>query len=77
MSSSNLNEKINPFEVALTQLEEASKILKLDKGMLQILSNPKRILTVSIPTKMDDGSIGYLLDLDLNIMMQEDRVKEE
>ncbi|HKX97202.1 MAG TPA: Glu/Leu/Phe/Val dehydrogenase, partial [Candidatus Nitrosocosmicus sp.] len=48
---------INPFEVALTQLEEASNILNLDKGMLQILSNPKRILTVSIPTKMDDGSI--------------------
>lgn len=57
MTSSNLNEKINPFEVALTQLEEASNILNLDKGMLQILSNPKRILTVSIPTKMDDGSI--------------------
>jgi glutamate dehydrogenase (NAD(P)+) len=57
MSSSNLNEKINPFEVALKQLEEASKILNIDKGILQILANPKRILTVSIPTKMDDGSI--------------------
>ena len=57
MSSSNLNEKINPFEVALKQLEEASKILNLDKGMLEILSNPKRILTVSIPTRMDDGTI--------------------
>jgi glutamate dehydrogenase/leucine dehydrogenase len=57
MSSSNLSEKINPFEVALKQLEEASKILNLEKGMLEILSNPKRILTVSIPTRMDDGSI--------------------
>ncbi|HZB65754.1 MAG TPA: Glu/Leu/Phe/Val dehydrogenase, partial [Nitrososphaeraceae archaeon] len=57
MSSSNLNEKINPFEVALKQLEEASKILNLEKGMFEILSNPKRILTVSIPTRMDDGSI--------------------
>jgi glutamate dehydrogenase/leucine dehydrogenase len=57
MSSSNLNEKINPFEVALKQLEEASKILNLEKGMLEILSNPKRILTVSIPTRMDDGRI--------------------
>jgi glutamate dehydrogenase (NAD(P)+) len=57
MSSSNLNEKINPFEVALKQLEEASKILNLKEGMLEILSNPKRILTVSIPTRMDDGSI--------------------
>ncbi len=57
MYSSNLNEKITSFEVALKQLEDASKILNLDKGMLQILSNMKRILTVSIPTKMDDGSI--------------------
>jgi len=57
MSSSNLHEKINPFEIALKQLEEASKILNLDKGMLEILSNPKRILTVSIPTRMDDGTI--------------------
>ncbi|HEX5892055.1 MAG TPA: Glu/Leu/Phe/Val dehydrogenase [Nitrososphaeraceae archaeon] len=57
MSSSNSNEKINPFEVALKQLEEASKILNLEKGMFEILSNPKRILTVSIPTRMDDGSI--------------------
>jgi glutamate dehydrogenase (NAD(P)+) len=57
MSSSNLNEKINPFEVALKQLEEASKILNLEKGMFEILANPKRILTVSIPTRMDDGSI--------------------
>ena len=57
MSSPNLNEKINPFEVALKQLEEASKILNLEKGMLEILSNPKRILTVSIPTRMDDGTI--------------------
>ena len=57
MSSSNPNEKINLFEVALKQLQEASKILNLDNGMFEILSKPKRILTVSIPTRMDDGSI--------------------
>ncbi len=57
MSSSNFNEKINPYEVALKQLQEASKILNLDNGMFEILSKPKRILTVSIPTRMDDGSI--------------------
>ena len=51
MSSSNSNEKINPYEVALKQLQEASKILNLDNGMFEILSKPKRILTVSIPTK--------------------------
>ena len=57
MSSSDFNEKINPYEVALKQLQEASKILNLDNGMFEILSKPKRILTVSIPTRMDDGSI--------------------
>ncbi|MDR4511820.1 MAG: Glu/Leu/Phe/Val dehydrogenase [Nitrososphaeraceae archaeon] len=55
--SSNFNEKINPFEVALKQLEEAAKIISLDKGMLDILAHPKRVLTVSLPVKMDDGSI--------------------
>ena len=38
MSSSNFNEKINPYEVALQQLQEASKILNLDNGMFEILS---------------------------------------
>ena len=57
MSSSNPNEKTNLFEVALKQLQEASQILNLDNGMFEILSKPKRILTVSIPTRMDDGSI--------------------
>jgi glutamate dehydrogenase/leucine dehydrogenase len=55
--SSNVSEKINPFQVALKQLEEAAKILNLDKGMFDVLSHPKRVLTVSIPVKMDDGSL--------------------
>lgn len=55
--SSNVSEKINPFQIALKQLEEAAKILNLDKGMFDVLSHPKRVLTVSIPVKMDDGSI--------------------
>jgi len=55
--SSNVSEKINPFQVALKQLEEAAKILNLDKGMFDVLSHPKRVLTVSIPVKMDDGSM--------------------
>ncbi|MGD1838481.1 MAG: Glu/Leu/Phe/Val dehydrogenase dimerization domain-containing protein, partial [Nitrososphaeraceae archaeon] len=57
MSTNNNSDNINPFQVALKQLEEAAKILKLDNGMHQILANPKRVLTVSIPTKMDDGTI--------------------
>ena len=57
MSTNNNSDDINPFQVALKQLEEAAEILKLDSGIHQVLANPKRVLTVSIPTKMDDGSI--------------------
>jgi glutamate dehydrogenase (NAD(P)+) len=49
--------KINPFEVALEQLDEAAKLIKLDNGMHKILAHPKRVLTVSVPTTMDNGEI--------------------
>lgn len=48
---------INPFEVALKQLDEAAKLINLDNGLHQVLAHPKRVLTVSIPTKMDSGEI--------------------
>jgi glutamate dehydrogenase (NAD(P)+) len=48
---------INPFEVALKQLDEAAKLINLDKGLHQVLANPKRVLTVSLPIKMDSGEI--------------------
>ncbi len=48
---------INPFEVALKQLDEAAKLIKLDKGLHQVLASPKRVLTVSLPIKMDSGEV--------------------
>lgn len=48
---------INPFEVALKQLDEAAKLIKLDKGLHQVLASPQRVLTVSLPVKMDKGEI--------------------
>jgi glutamate dehydrogenase/leucine dehydrogenase len=51
------NNTINPFNVALKQLEEAAKIVGIDKGMHDVLAQPKRILTVSLPTRMDNGEI--------------------
>src|SRR5213593_190158 len=48
---------INPFEVALKQHDEAARLIKLDKGLHQVLANPKRVLTVSLPVKMDNGEI--------------------
>ncbi len=47
--------KPNPFENATEQLRIAAEYLKLDEGIHQILANPKRQLTVSLPVRMDNG----------------------
>lgn len=47
----------NPYQNALTQLEIAAKVLKINGDILEILKVPKRILRVFIPVRMDDGSI--------------------
>jgi len=57
MSQSISNNTINPFSVALKQLEEAAKLVGIDKGMHDILAHPKRVLIVSLPTRMDNGEI--------------------
>jgi glutamate dehydrogenase (NAD(P)+) len=48
---------INPYQTAVQQLDEASKLIKLDDGMRQVLANPKRVLTVSLPIMMDNNKI--------------------
>ncbi|MDH4223584.1 MAG: Glu/Leu/Phe/Val dehydrogenase [candidate division Zixibacteria bacterium] len=48
---------LNPFEMATKQLENAAAKLKLDKGILKVLSQPERALEVSVPVVMDDGRI--------------------
>ena len=57
MSDSRDTLTINPFEVALEQLDEAAKLINLDKGLHQILAHPKRVLTVSLPVKLDNNEI--------------------
>jgi glutamate dehydrogenase/leucine dehydrogenase len=47
----------NPYQMALKQLDETARLLNLDKGIHRILAKPKRVLTVSLPVKMDDGNI--------------------
>lgn len=41
----------------LTLIEKASSLMKLDINIKNLLSNPNRIIEVSIPVKMDDGSV--------------------
>ncbi len=50
-------EDLNPFRIAQIQFDLAAEYLKLDPGIRQILRTPKRVLEVSIPTKMDNGQI--------------------
>jgi glutamate dehydrogenase (NAD(P)+) len=50
-------ENLNPYGFALLQFERAADKLGLNTGTREVLRNPKRQLLVSIPVKMDNGSI--------------------
>ncbi|MAG38729.1 glutamate dehydrogenase [Candidatus Woesearchaeota archaeon] len=45
------------WDEALIQFNKAAKLLKLDNSIQNILTNPKRVLQVSIPVRMDDCKI--------------------
>ncbi|AKG23693.1 Glu/Leu/Phe/Val family dehydrogenase [Calothrix sp. 336/3] len=51
---------ICPFDQACSYLEQAGKELKLDAGILEVLSHPHKVVTVSIPMKRDNGEIQVL-----------------
>ena len=48
---------VNPLQMAVQQLEQVAKRMKLDPNMLEILKRPMRSLEVSVPVRMDDGSL--------------------
>ena len=47
----------SPWEAALSQLDEAAATLNLDPGVHDVLRNPKRVLTVSVPIRHDDDVV--------------------
>ncbi|MGC8995759.1 MAG: Glu/Leu/Phe/Val family dehydrogenase [Thermoplasmata archaeon] len=49
-------EELNPFKIAQEQLDRAAKIMGLDPQIHQFLREPMRVLEVTIPVKMDDGT---------------------
>ena len=57
MDTALAKETLNPFEIAQQQFDSAAEQLKLESWMREVLRRPKRQLIVSIPTRMDDGSI--------------------
>jgi len=49
--------KYNAYENALEQLKEVKEIIKLDENIYAQLQSPQRLLEVSIPVRLDDGSV--------------------
>jgi len=53
--SSHLKE--NPWEMARSQLRQTAVLLEMDDSMLNVLLECKKCVSVSVPTRMDDGSV--------------------
>jgi glutamate dehydrogenase (NAD(P)+) len=50
-------ENLNAYQIALEQFNRAAGKLNLEPDLAEILKHPKRQLIVSIPIRMDDGSL--------------------
>jgi glutamate dehydrogenase (NAD(P)+) len=48
---------VNQWENALSDLDEVAGFLNLPSDQIAVLKNPRRCLIVSLPVRMDDGSI--------------------
>lgn len=62
----------NPlYRDALAQLEQAGSVMGLDPNITERLKNPKRALVVSVPIRLDDGSVktfmGYRVQHNMTI----------
>jgi len=47
----------NPFAIAQQQFDTAASLLNLDAGLCAVLREPVRELHVTLPVRMDDGSV--------------------
>ena len=56
MSSLSFND-INPFENALKQFEKAAKVLNLTDSQIAKIKEPRIVVELNMPVRMDDGSI--------------------
>jgi len=49
--------EVNPYKMAVKQIDVVAPYLDVDEGILEKLRYPRRELTVHCPVKMDDGSL--------------------
>jgi glutamate dehydrogenase (NAD(P)+) len=47
----------NPFELARSQLRRVGEVFAVDPNLIEVLSNCKRSVEVSVPVRMDDGRV--------------------
>jgi glutamate dehydrogenase (NAD(P)+) len=47
----------NPYEIAKEQLRRVGRAFAIDENLVNVLSGCKKAVTVSIPTRRDDGSV--------------------
>jgi glutamate dehydrogenase/leucine dehydrogenase len=50
-------EDLNPFRIAMRQFDTAAEKYGLEAGLREVLRRPRRALSLSLPVKMDDGTI--------------------
>lgn len=51
---------ICPYDQTCSYLTQAAEELQMDRGLLAILSHPRKVVTVTIPVKLDNGEIEVL-----------------
>jgi glutamate dehydrogenase len=47
----------NPYQAALQQLDLCAEKLNLDPAVHELLKHPQRVMIVSVPVQMDDGTV--------------------
>ncbi len=52
-----VKEDLNSFRIAMRQFDYAAEKCGLEPGLCEVLRRPRRALSLSLPVKMDDGSI--------------------
>ncbi len=51
-------EDLNPFHIAVSQFEHASRYIPdLDPGLVEFLKRPRRVITVEFPIETEDGEV--------------------
>ncbi len=56
-SSDETHQRFNPFAMAQAQLDAAAELLQLDPSIHALLREPLREMQVTLPVRMDDGTV--------------------